>query len=92
MSSVKELPAEIRDRDVITRIERDEHRLNIYWGAGHHRRFHPLWLRDTCFCSECGDTWSGRRYVMLTDFSPDVSATSAETDGEGNLVVTWSGD
>ena len=92
MSSVKELPAETRDRDVITTVERNDHRLNVSWADGHESRFHHLWLRDNCFCSECGDTWTGRRYVMLTDFDPDIFPESAEIDAEGNLCVTWSGD
>ena len=92
MSSVKELPTETHDRNVITQVECNEHRLNIMWADGHQSRFHHLWLRDNCFCSECGDTWTGRRFVMLTDFDPDISPESADIDDEGNLCVTWSGD
>lgn len=92
MSSVKELPAESHTRNVIARLEMDDHRVNIFWADGHQSRFHHLWLRDNCFCAECGDTWSGRRFVMLTDFLPDISPESADIDAEGNLAVTWAGD
>ena len=92
MSSVQEIPAEIQDRNVIERIETGERWLNLYWADGHRSRFHHRWLRDNCFCSKCGETWTGRRYVMLTDFDPDVHPLSSELDPEGNLAITWSGD
>jgi len=92
MSTVQDPPPDTRSRNLITRIEHDQHRLSIDWADGHRSDFHHVWLRDNCFCPNCGDTWSGRRYVMLTDFSLDVHPKSAELDAEGNLVVSWSGD
>ena len=91
MSSTQEIPAEIQDRNTITRIETGERWLNLHWADGHRSRFHHLWLRDNCFCSECGETWTGRRYVMLTDFALDIHPLSSELDPEGNLAVIWSG-
>ena len=92
MSSVQEIPAEIQDRNVIGRIETGERWLDLHWADGHQSRFHNLWLRDNCFCSECGETWTGRRYVMLTDFAPDIHPLSSELDLEGNLTIIWSGE
>ena len=83
MSSVQEIPAEIQDRNVIGRIETGERWLDLHWADGHQSRFHNLWLRDNCFCSECGETWTGRRYVMLTDFAPDIHPLSSELDPRG---------
>ena len=79
-------------RHVISQIKHGVGQLIIDWADGHQSRFHHLWLRDNCFCSNCGDTWSGRRFVMLTDFAPDTQPASAGLDDEGNLIITWSHD
>ncbi|MEH6446139.1 MAG: TauD/TfdA family dioxygenase [Oceanospirillaceae bacterium] len=52
------------------------------------KRFHYLWLRDNCQCSECRHH-SGQRLQETWQLDSQVSATqnaNAETDG---LEVTW---
>ena len=29
--------------------------IELEWSDNSHNRFHPIWLRDNCRCSECGD-------------------------------------
>ena len=51
------------------------------------KRFHYLWLRDNCPCSQCKHG-SGQRLHETWQLDASVSMLSAEVD-EGGLTVQW---
>jgi alpha-ketoglutarate-dependent taurine dioxygenase len=53
------------------------------------KRFHYLWLRDNCQCSECRHH-SGQRLQETWHLNPGVSATQSKSDIQtDSLEVTW---
>jgi hypothetical protein len=40
--------------------------VRLGWDDGSSSEFHPLWLRDNCRCSECGDPTVGYRNLRLS--------------------------
>ena len=40
--------------------------IELHWSDGLHSRLHPIWLRDNCRCSDCGDPAIGYRSLHLT--------------------------
>ncbi|MGB3258771.1 MAG: TauD/TfdA family dioxygenase [Ornithinimicrobium sp.] len=52
-------------------------------------RFHYLWLRDNCWCSECKVTQSGERRLFTAHIPPDITAVSADLDDAETLHVQW---
>ena len=65
--------------------------LAVRWTDGEVGRFHHIWLRDNCTCSECGTTATGRRLLRLIDIPEDVSPERADVD-DGSLAIRWRPD
>ncbi len=55
-------------------------------------RFHYVWLRDNCGCSQCRVTQSGERRLFTADIPRDIQPAEAEFDTESrSLNITWPG-
>jgi gamma-butyrobetaine hydroxylase len=52
-------------------------RLRIEWPDGHESRFHAIWLRDNCQCSDCRHP-SGQRLLDTRAIADDVALAGAE--------------
>ena len=74
----------------IQHIEKQHHQLSVTWKDGHHSFFHYIWLRDNCACIECGDRYSGHRYLELSDIPDDITPRTIIVDDEGKLQIEWS--
>lgn len=55
--------------------------------SGPHR-FHHVWLRDNCPCTECRIETTGERRLFTGDIRDDIAPEAAEVR-DGELVVTW---
>lgn len=64
----------------------------VSWSDGLRCRFHPLWLRDNCMCSECGDRSGGHRYLEIGDIDPAIEPLSVNVDGADRVSIRWPGD
>ena len=69
------------------RIE-DGH-VKIGWADGRQSRFHAMWLRDQCACSECTHPVTREQSIGLLDIADDIAAVRVEVESEGGLRVTW---
>lgn len=76
----------------ISSIARDESGLEIVWSDGHSSRFHYIWLRDCCYCDECGDCYSSKRFIVPSDLSLDIQPMSVSLGDSGNLCIDWEPD
>ena len=72
-------------------LELADRLLAVRWSNGEISRFHHIWLRDNCTCSQCGTTATGRRLLRLIDIPEDVSPERAELD-DGSLAIRWRPD
>ncbi len=55
-------------------------------------RFHYVWLRDNCGCSQCRVTQSGERRLVTADIPRDLRPAEAGFDTESrSLDITWPG-
>jgi len=75
---------------VISDAAEEHGTIAISWGDGHSSRFHFIWLRDNCECSECGHGW-GKKFVKVVDIPADVAPQHIQVVDGGHLEVTWSG-
>ena len=81
-----------RYSETIISADSDDGQVIIRWADDHVSRFHPIWLRDNCFCEFCGDTWTGKRFVMLTDFEAKPKPQRVFLNDNGCVEITWAGD
>ena len=62
--------------------------IDLQWSDKSHSRFHPIWLRDNCRCSECGEPAIGYRSLYLTSLDLNlVPRNLAHTPDQ--LRITW---
>lgn len=55
-------------------------------------RFHYVWLRDNCWCSECRVDQSQERRLYTADVPLDITARESLVDHDGTLRIRWSDD
>lgn len=53
-------------------------------------RFHYVWLRDNCWCSECKVGQTKERRLFTAHIPADIAPVSAALDSDGTLRVQWS--
>jgi len=62
--------------------------VELTWQDGFQGRFHALWLRDNCRCTDCGDPAVGYRALRLTSLDPDTRPTQVIAEPD-RLELTW---
>ncbi|MEJ2177632.1 MAG: TauD/TfdA family dioxygenase [Gammaproteobacteria bacterium] len=50
---------------------------------------HFIWLRDCCYCDDCGDSYSSNRFFLPSDIGSGCQAESVQITPEGNLELVW---
>ena len=63
--------------------------VEVVWSDGRVGRFHHLWLRDNCPCTECVHQVNKEQTFELITVAPDVMQDSASIADGGSLVVEW---
>ena len=64
--------------------------VEVEFADGLTARFHPIWLRDTCRCSECRHPGTLRRINESMSIPVDVTTRSVHVaDGATELHITW---
>lgn len=53
-------------------------------------RFHYVWLRDNCWCSECKVAQTKERRLYTAHIPADIAPLSTSLDSDGTLHVEWS--
>ncbi len=53
-------------------------------------RFHYVWLRDNCWCSECKVAQTKERKLFTPDIPAEIAPMSASLDSDGTLHIYWS--
>ncbi|MEM7193435.1 MAG: TauD/TfdA family dioxygenase [Pseudomonadota bacterium] len=77
--------------ELISSVSTLSNGLEISWMNGDRSFFHHVWLRDCCYCDECGDCHSSlRRYVPGLE-SLSIRPQSVKWDGS-RLTVEWKPD
>lgn len=71
------------------RVELGEQVLEIDVDGGRTRRFHYVWLRDNCWCSDCRVEQTAERKLLTWSIPEDIRARSVEPV-EGGMVIDWS--
>lgn len=75
----------------ISSVGTNDDGLTVDWDNGESSFFHYVWLRDCCYCDECGDCHSSlRRYVPGLE-TLGVRPSSVSWDSSG-LTVEWNGN
>ncbi|XP_042861313.1 gamma-butyrobetaine dioxygenase-like [Penaeus japonicus] len=78
---------------VVTAAEADHKAamLKIQWGDGMTDVYPFIWLRDNCQCSQCFESSSLARKLLLQQLSRDVHPTSVQVTADGQGVgLEWS--
>lgn len=76
----------------ISRCQQQADGMVVDWSDGYSSFFHSIWLRDCCYCANCGDSYSSKRFVVPSDIPLDVTAAKAEITPQGLLSITWQQD
>ena len=63
--------------------------LDLTDSAGQTRRYHYVWLRDNCWCSECRVEQTAERRLLTWSIPEDIRATNVDSVN-GGVVVDWS--
>ena len=65
--------------------------IELNWSDNSLNRFHPIWLRDNCRCTECGDPAIGYRSLRLSSLDLDLEPRTLVTERE-QLQIIWEDD
>ena len=76
--------------NIVTTVESNRRDVTISWQDGHKSVFHPIWLRDNCSCTDCGDHSGGHRFFEL-NMLPDDLANRVVCD-DGMIKIEWLAD
>lgn len=76
----------------ISEIQQDKRKLFLDWDDGHRSTFHYIWLRDNCYCSECGDPRHGEKRFQIIDVPLDIKPLSVDWDSDNTLEILWKPD
>ena len=71
------------------RVDLEERTLTIERTTGSPMRFHYVWLRDNCWCSECRVEQTAERRLLTWSIPEDIRANTVVVV-EGGIVLDWS--
>jgi gamma-butyrobetaine dioxygenase len=71
-----------------TSVECAERHLTLI-GDERDSRFHYVWLRDNCWCTECRVAQTGERRLYTATIPDAIAPTAASVDPEGFLRIEW---
>ncbi len=74
---------------VITSAEQSGKGITLTFSDGHSALFHNIWLRDCCYCDECGDSYSSKRYIVPSDLNLADRPVGVLVTETGGLAITW---
>ncbi|KAN0066017.1 hypothetical protein ACQY0O_000109 [Thecaphora frezii] len=71
-------------------VKTDETSRSVYvtWASGVTSKFHNIWLRDHCRCSECYHPKTKQRLLNTFEIPADIAPRQVESTTEG-LLVHW---
>ena len=76
---------------IIHSVTEQESGLKVDWENGESSMFHYVWLRDCCYCEECGDCYSS-----LRRFIPNLEALNSQTHSiswdDQELRIEWANE
>ena len=75
-------------QSLISSASVDNDLVRLEWDDGSSSVFHPIWLRDNCRCTDCGDPAIGYRNLRLSALDLDCKPDSLDIDS-ANLLITW---
>lgn len=75
----------------ISSVQRDNKKLIVHWNDKHRSTFHYLWLRDNCFCADCGDPALGKKQIRIIDIPAEVEPQSIHV-GNNQIEIVWEPD
>lgn len=80
-------------RDGIADIDRQDRAVVVSWLDGHKSVFHYIWLRDNCFCEECGSVSSSQdRVLNLLKVPSGIQPLTISVQDDGRLAISWAPD
>lgn len=71
----------------ISSVKKSDSEVIIGW-EGKESKYHNIWLRDNCHCSDCYYAITKQRLLNSASIKEDIRAIEAEVKGE-NLEVLW---
>lgn len=77
------------ERYKISNVRQDRRKIFINWADGHCSCFHYIWLRDNCYCSECGNPTHGEKHFRLIDIPIGINPLFVRWDSGNALEIVW---
>ncbi|HAD36549.1 MAG TPA: SDR family oxidoreductase [Gammaproteobacteria bacterium] len=68
-------------------VETVEAGVRTVWNDGRESFFHSIWLRDNCYCGQCGDATIGCRKTRLSEIPLTISVDTVCIDDTGSLSI-----
>ena len=72
-------------------LEPFDHGVKLTWNDNHHREFHYVWLRNCCYCKDCGSSYTGSRFLQPSDVPGDIYPKDISVK-QDSLVIVWAND
>lgn len=78
--------------DIKLGLEDKKKHVTVDWHDGTNSRFHSVWLRHNCHCSECMQDYSGQRLLDGSKISPKILIEKIYINESGcSLNIKWEG-
>ena len=62
------------------------------WHDGTNHFFHYVWLRDCCYCEQCGDSYSSNRFLHPHQVSLTSKPQTMSIEADDVLTIIWQED
>jgi gamma-butyrobetaine dioxygenase len=73
----------------VERVRKLADSIEVTWADNRVSRFHNLWLRDNCPCSECNYSVTREQVFQIADVPRNLQAETARPNPAGGLKLVW---
>ncbi|MGI9316672.1 MAG: gamma-butyrobetaine hydroxylase-like domain-containing protein, partial [bacterium] len=76
----------------ITDVSLQKKGIFLSWDDGEKSFYHYVWLRDCCYCEDCGDSYSSNRYLVPCEVELGIEPQAVRVTSSGDLEIEWCPD
>ena len=76
----------------IQNLQPDREAIEVTWSDGHLSRYHHLWLRDNCPCSDCVNPATREQIFEIVSVPETLAPADCRIAASGALEIVWSED
>lgn len=86
----KEKSSSASSNHLISAVSTGSDSVAIGWTDGSSTKFHNIWLRDHCQCSQCYNSTTYQKEFNILDVPLDIKPINVSLNDQNHLLIKWS--